>query len=277
MHFVYQTRYSFFSPSPGWRSAQSRQKELLFDPERLRRRHYFFEKIALQSLADQDSKDFDLCVLTSEDLPEPFKSQLTELCKDTLGDRAHMLFAPETTPTRVPFRKYMAERFTQDPWSCQIVLDDDDAVSTDFTRKITAEARAAKNLRAPGENACYVSHANGVTALFRQGTLGFRQMVKPLTNLGLAVVAPSGTRHSLWDISHVKIASERPTRVVYSKVPYYIRALHDDNDSRGKHSDDETTAKQMVQVFDRFPLVKALAEDWPITNPLKAAQRTAAE
>ena len=88
MHVIYQTRYSFFHPSPDWRSDASRQKDILFDTERLTRREYFFEHVTLKSLADQDNKDFALNVLGSEYMPEKFKKRLSDLCKDVLGDSA---------------------------------------------------------------------------------------------------------------------------------------------------------------------------------------------
>jgi len=263
---IYQTRYSFFYPSPGWRSEASKQKEVLFDPERLARREYFFEKVTLQSLADQEDQDFVLNVLTSEDMPEKFKGRLSTLCKDMLGDRAHIIFG-EPEPTRVHFRRYRWENFANDPYTCQIVLDDDDAVSTDFTAKLRLEAMAAKNLRSRGEKFSCISFANGLTALFQDGSLVFHKLSKPAINLGLAIVGPTKAGYNLFDISHNNVLRARPSRVIYSQTPYYIRALHEDNDSRRRYQDDMISQEEIVKLQSYFPLLKGLSEDWNMAAP----------
>lgn len=261
MHMIYQTRYSFFHPSPGWRSTASKEKDALFDEGRLKRREYFFEKVTLRSLADQTDGDFVLDLLTSEDLPKKFAKRLKEMCKDTLGSRAHLIFGAAEAPTRVHFRAHRWEHHNSDPWSCQIVLDDDDAVSADFNEKIRAEAMAAKNLRARNEKFSCLSFANGLTALFRDGKLEMHRLNKPAINLGLAIVAPSSSRYNLFDISHNNVPRDRPTRVIYSQTPYYIRSLHDDNDSRGRYQTDAVSPADMAT---HFPLLNDLVADWDV-------------
>jgi hypothetical protein len=261
MQMIYQTRYSFFYPSPGWRSDASKQKDILFDPERLARRQYFFEKMTLRSLADQTDTDFVLHVLASEDFPEPFKQQLTDLCGDLLGDRAHVHFAEENLP-RVHFRNYRWEHFADDPWTTQIVLDDDDALSVDFTEKLRREAIAAEQLRTDEEPFVCISHANGLTALFREGVLELHHLMKPAINLGLAIVAPTKTKYNLFNISHNNVPRDRPTRVLFSQRPYYIRSVHSDNDSRGRYTDDPVQPKGMDRMHALFPLLADLKTDW---------------
>ncbi len=259
MHTIYQTRYSFFHPSPGWRSTASKEKDALFDTGRLERRAYFFEKVTLRSLADQTNENFVLNVLTSEDMPKKYAIRLTEVCKDTLGDRAHIIFGSSEAPPRAHFRSYRWEHHSSEPWSCQVVLDDDDALSVDFNRKIRAEAMAAKNLRSRGEKFGCISFANGLTALFRDGKLEMHRLNKAAINLGLAIVAPSKSRYNLFDISHNNVPRDRPTRVIYSQSPYYIRSLHDDNDSRGRY---QTDAVSPTLMMDYFPLLQNLITEW---------------
>jgi hypothetical protein len=266
MHIIYQTRYSFFNPSPGWRSKASKEKDILFDEDRLARRQYFFEKVTLRSLADQTDSDFVLNVLGASDMPKKFKSQLVSLCRDMLGDRAHVFFA-DPGPVHVHFRSYRWEHFKADPWTCQVVLDDDDAVSCDFNQKIRAEAVAAKQLRARTENFSCISHACGVTALFKEGKLSLHPRVNPATNLGLAIVSPTKARYNLFDISHKNILRDRPSRVIYSQNPYYIRSVHDDNDSRGLYSDALVPDNQMPELLEYFPLLNDLAKDWVTSFP----------
>lgn len=264
MHMIYEMRYSYFGRS-GWKSAASTDKEQLFDEARLDTRHYFLEKIALRSLADQSDRDFGLIVLSSEDLPERHKARLQQVCGDMLGDRAHVIFrAPDSAGAC--FQRYRKATFTADPWTAQIVLDDDDAVSADFTARLRAEALAAKQLRAPGEEYCFLSHARGVTAVLRDGTMSLRHRVNAATNLGLACVAPTGSRRQPFGIAHKKILERRPVRVIYSRAPAYIRAVHDSNDSRAQYSDDIVQPEDMARMHEAFPLLKDLIADWPLAE-----------
>jgi hypothetical protein len=261
MQTIYQTRYSFFHPSPGWRSIASKEKEILFDAGRLERRAYFFEKVTLRSLADQSDEDFVLNILASEDMPPPFARRLSEVCKDVLGERAHVMFGASEAPARVHFRSYLWEHHSNDPWCTQVVLDDDDALSFDFNEKLKAEAEAVINLRSRGEKFGCISFANGLTALFRNGALEMHHLNKPAINLGLAIVAPSKSRYNLFDISHNNVPRDRPTRVIYSQTPYYIRSLHDDNDSRGRYQEDPVSPSDMTKYF---PLLKDLVTEWAV-------------
>ena len=273
MHMIYEMRYSYFGRS-GWRSAASTDKAQLFDDARLDSRHYFLEKIALRSLADQTDGDFALIVLTAEDLPERHAERLRQVCGDVLGDRAHVIFEPPASAGDC-FRKYRKQTFTRDPWTCQIVLDDDDAVSADFTERLRAEAMAAKRLRAPGEDYCFLSHARGISAVFRDGQMSLRHRLNPATNLGLACVAPTGSRRQPFGIAHKKILERRPCRVIYSRQPAYVRAVHDSNDSRAQYSDDIVQAAEMDRMHVAFPLLRDLMADWPLADPATLGEAAA--
>ena len=264
MHMIYEMRYSYFGRS-GWQSEASNDAAKLFDDARLDGRHYFLEKIALRSLADQSDGDFGLIVLSAEALPERHKSRLQQVCGDMLGDRAHVIFrGPDSAGTC--FTRYPKATFNRDPWSTQIVLDDDDAVSADFTEKLRAEAMAAKKLRAPGEEYCFLSHARGISAVFRDGQISLRHRLNAATNLGLAVTAPTGSRRQPFGIAHKKILERRPVRVIYSRSPSYIRAVHDSNDSRAQYSDNIVQADEMEKMHRAFPLLRELIADWPIAD-----------
>ncbi|WP_417524994.1 glycosyltransferase [Marinovum sp.] len=264
MHMIYEMRYSFFGRS-GWQSEASTDKALLFDEARLDQRHYFLEKIALRSLADQSDGDFGLIVLSAEDLPDPHKARLQQVCGDMLGDRAHVIFrAPDSAGDC--FTRYRKETFASDPWSTQIVLDDDDAVAVDFTERLRAEALAAKKLRAPGEEYCFISHARGISAVFRDGQMSLRHRLNAATNLGLAVTAPTGSRRQPFGIAHKKILDRRPVRVIYSRTPSYIRAVHETNDSKAQFSDRIVQAAEMDRMHRAFPLLRDLMTDWPIAD-----------
>ena len=58
----------------------------------------------------------------------------------------------------------------------------------------------------------------------------------------------------------------RPVRVIYSRSPSYIRAVHDSNDSRAQYSDNIVQADEMEKMHRAFPLLRELIADWPIAD-----------
>lgn len=263
MHTIYMMRYSFFGNS-GWRAPSSKKAELLFDSARLDQRAYFAEKIALASLRDQSDKDFDLIILSSTLMPERHQKALTELAGDMLGHRAHVIFR-EPDAAGNWFQRYRRRHFKKHGYTSQVVLDDDDALAVDFNAILRDEAKAAMALRRPGQpEYVFLSHPRGITARFVDGQMTLLHRLVPATNLGLALVAPTGLRRNPFAIAHKKITERHPTRVVYSNEPQYIRALHDHNDSRGHFGDALVSEDQMPQMLAAFPLLQTLARDWSL-------------
>ena len=129
MHVLYLMRYSFYGQS-GWRGEESRDPEKLFSPERLEQREYYLRKVALPSLRDQTNQDFNLIVLSSTLLPNPYKDRLKDVCNDILGPRAHVIFREPDSTSKV-FQKYRWQTFDRYAHTAQIVLDDDDEEKED--------------------------------------------------------------------------------------------------------------------------------------------------
>ncbi len=55
------------------------RKSVLYAPDRLEERFYFFEKICLPSLKWQSDQDFRFAIFTSPDLPEPYQQRLKQV------------------------------------------------------------------------------------------------------------------------------------------------------------------------------------------------------
>ena len=275
MHMIYMMRYSYFGQS-GWRSATSADPDKLFDPKRLEEREYFLRKIALASLRDQTDKDFDLVVLSSTLMPEAYQTRLKDVCKEMLGARAHVIFR-EPGGAGECFHEHRMRNFRAHKTTCQIVLDDDDALAVDFTATLRAEADAAMRLIRPGlPDYVFISHPRGISAHFHNGKMDLINRLVPATNLGLAVVAPTTTKRSPFKIAHKKIIERRPVRVIYSMEPQYIRAVHGTNDSNAaKHlqkNTDYVKADQMPAMLKAFPLLNDLSRDWKMADDLALAE-----
>ena len=52
---------------------------ILYEPRRMERRFFLFEKLCLPSIAKQTNKDFRLVILASNIMPDPYKDRLAGL------------------------------------------------------------------------------------------------------------------------------------------------------------------------------------------------------
>ena len=256
LQMVFQTRYSFFGSS-GWQSDVSKQKEKLFDPARLDKRLYLFERMNLASLRDQTDADFKLLVLTSHDLPSDHMRRLSEACHDTIGAERTFITARKPGSAGAWMRKCMRNHLNTTSHSAQIVLDDDDAVSIDFVERCRAEAQFALSQLRPDQDCTYLSFATGLTGRFEQdGGLNLIPREVPFTNLGLTLVAPTRTRRNPYMLAHKKVARRYAVRVIHDQRPFFIRSVHDTNDSRAHHGDEILGADAVEQAKTWFPLLQ---------------------
>lgn len=233
MDVIYETRFSFFGQS-GWKSTAAGDPALLFDPARLDERLRYFEAITLPSLMDQTDGDFTHLVLSSTLMPQAYQTRLRELVKDTLGDkRARIMFRPEGSAgkyLRAAVRQGFGERIV-----AQVVLDDDDALARDFTAELRRHAPIgldASNTERQDEH-MFLSFPHGFTLGVEGGEpTWLERRYVPYTNLGLTLVAPATTRRNPFMTSHLKIGLRHPSLMVTRNRPYYLRSVHDHNDSR---------------------------------------------
>ncbi|MCE8008935.1 glycosyltransferase [Aestuariivita sp.] len=258
LQILFQTRYSFFGLS-GWRSQDSQDMARLFDPARLAQRFDLFQRLNLASLRDQTDADFKLVLLTSTELPEDHARLVTEACHDMIGEeRTHIIARP---PGRAGawLQKHISRKLNDISHSAQIVLDDDDAVSADFVALCRAEAGFALSRLRPDQEAAYLSFADGLTGLFREdGGVDLAPRSAPFTNLGLTLVAPTATRKNPYLLAHKKVARRHQVRVLHDQRPFYIRAVHDTNDSRAQYRDEILGADAIKAALPYFPLLMDL-------------------
>ena len=256
LQMVFQTRYSFLGSS-GWRSGVSRDAALLFDPARLERRLSLFERVALASLRDQTDPDFKLLLLTSKFLPADHLKRVTEACHDMIGPERTMITRRRPQQAGHALRRCMRHHLNQISHSAQIVLDDDDAVSCDFVARCRQEAQFALSQMMPVQTPVYLSFATGLTGRFEADggmTLIPREM--PFTNLGLTLVGPTMTRKNPYLLAHKKVTRRHAVRVIHDQRPFYIRSVHDTNDSRTPHGNVPCDAAATRRMIEWFPLLR---------------------
>lgn len=273
MKVVFETRFSFFGQS-GWKSDHAADPALLFAPDRLEQRLTYFEQVTLASLKGQTDPDFTHLVLSSTLMPEDWQTRLRELCFDTLGkDRCRILFRPEGSAGHI-IKDTVAKAYG-DERVAQVVLDDDDAVSTDFVAAVKYYGNFAMRDPMNPRPYTFLSFPRGYTLGIENGKIDWLSpRYVPYTNLGLALVAPGTTKRNPFLTSHKRIGLRHPSYMVTHMRPYYLRAVHGLNDSRAHKSDDLLDRDAIAGVFAYFPW---LAGHFPHIKPQRRDTGIAAQ
>ncbi|MEM7471981.1 MAG: glycosyltransferase [Pseudomonadota bacterium] len=257
MDLLYQTRFSYLGHS-GWKSDASKDAALLFAPERMERRFELFEKIALASLAAQNDPQFKLVLLTSSEMPEKYATRLREMTHDVLEEpRVEILVRAPRYAGRV-FRAHVHDSYAPDDLVCQTVLDDDDALSSDFTEICKREARRALESDYDGDPTRFISFARGANLLVEDGApWRLSEKYTPMINLGLTLVARAGTDKHPYLTQHLAIGLHHPSLVINTLRPFFLRTVHDQNDSRTPHKSNWMDAGEVAAVLKYFPFMRS--------------------
>ncbi|HHB81138.1 MAG TPA: hypothetical protein ENK83_05250 [Aliiroseovarius sp.] len=275
LKIIYQTRFSYFGKS-GWRAPASRDPEKLFDPDRLNARLAMFERYTLASLAAQTDEDFEHVILSSKLMPERYKRLLKGLARRALGPRATVLFRGQGSAGMM-FRRYLRATHASAENVAQVVLDDDDAVSADFTRILRYQANAVIDDPHCEDEATFLTCPTGYSLGLGAG--GMPEWLAPrnvpYTNLGLALISPAGYRKNPFLTSHRRIGEPHASRVISAKRPYYLRAVHGHNDSRAITSDERMSLASVPELLKYFPFMAAHVDAHRLTNDLSTETQPA--
>lgn len=221
------TRFSFFGQS-GWKSEFSADPKKLFDENRLEQRFWLFENITLPSLASQTDKDFHYFVLSSTQLPEWAKEKLNNLCERHIGlGNFTIRFARGGRARK--FQMLMLSALAGDDPVAQVVLDDDDALASDFIATLKSQLQI---LDPSTLESCphFVTYPVGYALGLREGNTCLWEQSYRFINLGLTMIGPSSPKN-IFGIDHLGA----PPRFGFtndSTKPMYIRTLSNVNDSR---------------------------------------------
>ncbi len=256
MELLYETRFSFVGKS-GWQSEASQNPELLFAADRMERRFELFEKITLACLADQSDKDFKLVLLTAMMMPDAYAKRLEEMCFDVLGkDRTIILARPPRMAGRV-FREYVQNSYAPETLISQVVLDDDDAVSFDFTEICKDEAYRALASDHDNDPNWFLSFARGKSLKVEDGKLvSLSDKHSPLVNLGLTLASRADSIKHPFLTKHLAIAHHHQSLVINTQRPFYLRTVHDFNDSRTPHKTNWLSDEEIAEVARYFPFLR---------------------
>ena len=218
-------------------------------------------KITLQSPADQTHGAFEHLVISSTFMPDHYQKQLTEMCNDYLPTQARVIFRPQKYVGKV-LDYYTRENYADQDWVAQTVLDDDDAVSTDFVEACRFEAETILGTPYANDPVSFISFPRGFTLGLRDDEEAWMsQRYVPWTNLGLTIVKPPEHKKNLFNISHLQAGVRFGSRLAGANRPFYLRTVHDHNDSRARHGDRMLERSEVEEQFTYFPLLRNFFAD----------------
>jgi len=257
VQMLVEMRFAFFGKS-GWQSNVAADPDLLFAPERLEKRFALLEAIPLASLQAQTDQDFRLVVLSSELMPKNFQDRLVETCNRILGEeRVEVIFREEGHAGTL-LRKYVHSVYDKNEYVAQIVLDDDDGLSSDFIEICRKECELAKANFLDGTEEMYLSFPKGCSLILREGETQLAERKIPYTNLGLTFLSKARSKANPYSVAHRKISGRYESRVIGTLRPFYLRAVHDNNDSKAIVKQDPMTKAEVDAIKPYFPYLDGI-------------------
>ena len=215
----------------------------LYSPERMELRFRHFETLTLASIAAQRDPDFTFLVLVGDSLPKPYLDRLRDITASVPQVR---IVSRPPMKHRLAMQLVLQEELAgTETESIQFRLDDDDAVGTNFIRSIRRTARLSHKMWADWDNFVIEYSSGYAVRLGPEGILA-QPVQGQFLACGLAVLFRPSDPKTVMNYGHHKLHLTMPT-LIDPQSPMYLRAVHDDNDSRASHSrlapiDDETRA-----------------------------------
>ena len=204
----------------------------LYETTRMTLRFRHFETLTLPSLAAQKDKRFTFLVIAGENMPDPWWSRLNDICA-TVPQIKVVTKPPmrHRTAMQLAIREELGET---DETSLQFRLDDDDAVGTNFIRGIRRTARLSRNMWANWSN-FVIEYSSGFAVQLGPDGILAQPVQGQFLACGLAVLFRPDDPKTVMNYGHHKLHHSMPT-LIDPQTPMYLRAVHNDNDSRVTHS-----------------------------------------
>lgn len=257
MNTLVLMRFSFLgraAGTPGGGLAADR----MLDPDRLEQRLMMLERIALASLVDQSEPRFRLYVLSSEAMPEPYRTRLCEMTQDMLGsDRAEVVFRPPGFAGNV-LRRHIAGREVGPV--VQTVLDDTGALARDFNGRLMD---AALGCPAQAERPEFLSFPVGLTLTLTPDAAALSHCSNPQGNLALSIVGPVETSPSPLNVALQKVGRRHALREITQTPPVYIRTVHASDEVPAQPDGAALGPEDVIAACERFPCLRGLIQSPP--------------
>lgn len=204
------------------------RRAFLYDPARLARRWFWFQRVTLPAWRAQTDPDFKLIIMTGPDLPEPYMSQLRQLAQDV----------PQVRLSLVPPRSHHLPACWEavaphiDP-SADVVghfrQDDDDAVAIDYVVRARRDFRRIRPIWRADRRAALDYMSGLVVTAGADGVSVEPRMIYNAVAALTIFLAPDDPRTAC-HFPHWRLAHHMPV-VAFGDRIMYCRLLNGDNDS----------------------------------------------
>lgn len=197
------------------------RKEILYAPERLKERFYFFEKICLPSLRWQTDKNFRFAIFTSPELSRKYKKRLASAARSV--PQIEIVYDKNPILNRAIDSWIRKQPVVQTQRTLHFRLDDDDALASDFIATLRSNM---PNVPDHG----LISRPTGL--LLIQTAEGAELLAKfePNIAIGFALVNPPGHIHNPYDLKHGGHYRIAPSLVLPGPLAY-IHTAHAQSDT----------------------------------------------
>lgn len=219
----------------------------VFDEERLERRFRLFEDICWPTLERQDSKDFTVAVLTSEDLPDKWMKRL----RDRVGDPrwGRIVTAPPAPvyrTVRETFHAIPTEGFTH---RTTFRLDDDDGVGHGYVGRLKKLCRKLRKVPLGPAPLAVAFNAGMYVEYSDKGVQFYTAQERMPLSIGCAIMAPVEHPENVYLYNHRSLGIENNTFMDRDCLTY-LRSIHRDNKSKPHFSG--TTEKLALPKADKL-------------------------
>ncbi len=204
----------------------------LYAAERMELRFRHFETLTLPSIAAQTDPRFTFLILTGETLPAAYRDRLHDI---TAAVPQIKIVTREPLKHRLAMQLVLQEELRpNETESVQFRLDDDDAVGVNFIRRLRRMARQSEPMRRRWRNMAFEFRSGYSVRLSPEG-IAAKPVQAPFWACGLAVLFRPGDKRTVMNYAHHRLHEKMPT-LVEPTTRMYLRALHDDNDSRAQQA-----------------------------------------
>lgn len=199
----------------------------LYAPERMEERFRYFQAFTLPALRAQTDPDFTFIVVVGTDLPEPYADRLVQLLADI--PQADI---QEHDPG--PHREVMktainAVRHHRQP-TLQFRLDDDDAISVHFVKRLRQQGRALRD-DLTGARHIAIDFNRGFIAAPGPDGIHARSTDQKFMTAALALAFEPRVRSTVMNYSHVRLHRFMPC-FHFDTEDMFVRGHNRWNESR---------------------------------------------
>lgn len=274
-------RFSYFGLTDTGRAIRTLEdaERLLWNPTRMAVRFHLFEQVLLPSIRHQTDPDFTFVVITSNEMPAPYRERLADLTADVPAVR---VLATSDTDLGGVLRPVVAEAsLGHTAPAVHFRMDDDDAVCVSYVERLRAAARRID----PGG---MISFSGGVLGFLDGAVARHCAHIHPYVAIGLAVVNEPMSRMHPYRMRHARHANVVPSYMDPTFTAFHY-TLHSTNNTSGYAQTIQTAGDRTPRItrsVDGNPELAAggvttpdaerrIAEAFPFTTG--AALRTAIE